>query len=279
MKTCCPQEAGHLDPVEAICTARSFLFVPGDRPERFDKAVATGADLVVIDLEDAVTAELKPAARGYVTRWLNDGGRALVRINASSSPYHQDDLAALDNLDGLVGVVLAKAESAGAVQAVGDAVARPVVALIESATGMLQATQLAGVDCVARLAFGHLDYAVDIDAEPGWDAMLHGRSTLVLASRAAGLPGPVDGVTTSFDDLAVLDEDVQRGRKVGLTGKLLIHPRQVAAVHNAYRPDEQTVQWAERVLMAASAGAAVQIDGQMVDAPVLARARSVLRRC
>jgi citrate lyase subunit beta / citryl-CoA lyase len=273
------QTSAYLNSVETIQVARSFLFVPGDRPERFDKASAAGADVVIIDLEDAVAPPAKSKARESTKRWLREGGRALVRVNAESSPYYAEDLVALVDADGLVGVVLAKAESPETAQAVADAVACPVVALVESAVGMLHAVQLAAAPGVARLAFGHLDYAVDIDAEPSWDAMLHGRSTLVLASRAAGLPGPIDGVTTAIDNVAALNEDLLRGREIGLTAKLLIHPRQVAPVHDAYRPDAATVQWAERVVEAASDGAAVQVDGQMVDAPVLARARSVLRWC
>ncbi|GAA5166190.1 HpcH/HpaI aldolase/citrate lyase family protein [Ornithinimicrobium tianjinense] len=266
--------------LEQVQGARSFLFVPGDRPERFDKAAAAGADLVIVDLEDAVVAEHKRAARDAVVAWLTDGGSACVRVNAAGSPEHEDDVAALAGASGLVAVVLPKADDPALADAVSARCGVPVVALVESAAGMLRAAELARAEGVARLAFGHLDYAVDLGADNGRTAMLHGRSTLVLASRGAGLPGPVDGVTVTLDDPAVLAEDLAHARELGFTGKLLIHPRQVEGTHAAYRPSSDEVAWAEKVLSAVSDtdGGAVRVDGDMVDAPVIARARDVLRR-
>jgi citrate lyase subunit beta / citryl-CoA lyase len=266
--------------VEAVRAARSFLFVPGDRPERFDKAAAAGADLVIIDLEDAVGAEHKISAREAAVAWLRGGGTACVRVNAADSTEHEADLAALAGADGLVAVVLPKAAGADAASAVARRSGAPVVALVESAAGVLRAAQIAAAEGVVRLAFGHLDYAVDLGADNGRTAMLHARSTLVLASRAAGLPGPVDGVTVALDDPAVLAGDLGHGRELGMTGKLLIHPRQVQATHAAYRPSQEEVAWAEKVLTAVrdTSGGAVRVDGAMVDAPVIARAEDVLRR-
>lgn len=275
MTSTAPQE--HL---AAVRSARSFLFVPGDRPERFDKAAAAGADLVIIDLEDAVGAEHKASARDAAVAWLSDGGSACVRVNAADSPEHDADLAALDDVEGLVAVVLPKASDAGAASAVAQQVGSPVVALVESAAGMLRAPEIAAADGVARLAFGHLDYAVDLGSDNGRTAMLHARSTLVLASRAAGLPGPVDGVTVALDDPAVLADDLAHAAELGLTGKLLIHPRQVEATHTAYRPSEDEVAWAQKVLAAVrrTSGGAVRVDADMVDAPVIARAQDIIRR-
>lgn len=267
-------------PVEQVRGARSFLFVPGDRPERFDKAAAAGADVVIVDLEDAVGAEHKASAREAAVAWLRAGGQAAVRVNAVGSPEHEADVCALAGLEGLVAVVLPKAEDAGAASSVAARTGAPVVALVESAAGMVGVHALAAADGVARLAFGHLDYAVDLGADHGRTAMLHARSTLVLASRAAGLPGPVDGVTTALDAPDVLADDLAHARDLGLTGKLLIHPRQVEATHAAYRPDEEEVTWARSVLDAVegSSGGAVRVDGSMVDAPVIARAQDILRR-
>lgn len=266
--------------VTAVQAARSFLFVPGDRPERFDKAAAAGADVVIIDLEDAVGAEHKASAREAAVAWLGRGGAACVRVNATDSPEHEADLAALGGADGLMAVVLPKSADAAVASSVVQRTGAPVVALVESAAGMLRAAEIAAADGVARLAFGHLDYAVDLGSDNSRTAMLHARSTLVLASRAAGLPGPVDGVTVALDDPAALDADIAHARELGLTGKLLIHPRQVEATHSAYRPSEQEVAWAHRVLDAVdgSSGGAVQVDGDMVDAPVIARAHDIVRR-
>jgi citrate lyase subunit beta/citryl-CoA lyase len=268
--------------VAVVQAARSFLFVPGDRPERFGKAAAAGADVVIVDLEDAVAAAAKDGARDAVLAWLRAGSSAAVRVNAVDSPHHEADLAALQGLASLVAVVLPKAADAATAASVAERTGAPVLALVESAAGMVRAHELATAPGVARLAFGHLDYAVGLGADHGRTAMLHARSTLVLASRAAGLPGPVDGVTVALDDPAVLADDLAHGRELGMSGKLLIHPRQVEATHAAYRPSDGEVAWAQRVL-AAVAGSdagqgAIRLDGQMVDPPVVARAEDILRR-
>lgn len=263
-----------------VRSARSFLFVPGDRPERFDKAAGAGADAVIIDLEDAVGADQKSAARQATGRWLSSGEVACVRVNAADTPDHEADVAALAGLDGLLAVVLPKATDPSAATSVGRRTGAAVIALVESAAGMTVAVSLARAEGVARLAFGHLDYAVDLGADNGRTAMLHARCTLVLASRAAGLPGPLDGVTVSLNDPGLLDGDLAHARELGMTGKLLIHPRQVEATHAAYRPSAKETAWAHTVLDAVrdGTGGAVRVGGEMVDAPVIARARTILRR-
>lgn len=266
--------------LEEVQQARSFLFVPGDRPDRFDKAAAAGADVVIVDLEDAVGAEQKATAREAVVAWLAGGGRAAVRVNAADSPEHEADVAALSGAGGVVAVVLPKADDPALANAVAAQTGVPVVALVESAAGIVRAVELARAEGVARLAFGHLDYAVDLGCDNGRTAMLHARSTLVLASRAAGLPGPVDGVTVALDDPSVLVYDLEHAGELGLTGKLLIHPRQVEGTHAAYRTSDDEVAWAEKVLAAVrdTDVGAVRVDGDMVDAPVIARAEDILRR-
>ncbi|MGO0577584.1 HpcH/HpaI aldolase/citrate lyase family protein [Ornithinimicrobium panacihumi] len=279
--------------MEQLRSARSFLFVPGDRPDRFAKAAAAGADVVILDLEDAVGPDHKGTAREAVVGWLADGHRAAVRINAVDSPEHAADLEALEGLRpgagtgagtgehaGLVGVVVPKAADPGTVSAIASRVGAPVIALVESAAGMVNAVELARAEGVARLAFGHLDYAADLGSESTRVAMTHGRSTLVMASRAAGLPGPVDGVTTALDDPTELADDLAHADELGMGGKLLIHPKQVGPTLAAYRPSEAELAWAHKVVSAArtSGGGAVRVDGAMVDAPVVARAEEILRR-
>lgn len=279
-----PQTGAPESVVQRVQSARSFLFVPGDRPERFDKAVASGADVVIIDLEDAVAPEGKSTAREAAVTWLAAGGRAAVRVNAADSPEHAADVQALTGISsaatdsGLLAVVLPKADDPALSSAVADQTGVPVIALVESALGIVRADELASATGVSRLAFGHLDYAVDLGSGNGREAVLLARSTLVLASRAAGLPGPVDGVTTALDDMDVLADDLRYARDLGLTGKLLIHPKQVAPTHSAHQPSEDEVAWAERVVEAAAAGGAVRVDGDMVDAPVVARAHGILTR-
>lgn len=259
--------------------ARSLLFVPGSSPQRFDKAARSGADLVVVDLEDAVAEPDKDSARESVLAWLRDGGRAAVRINAAESHHHDEDVSRLIGLPGLVAVMLPMAADpatlAGLRARLGGDVA--LIPLIETAAGLVRAVDIGRAPGVVRLAFGHLDFAADVDADTGPEAMLLARSTLVVASRAAGLPGPVDGVTTVLDDPDVVRAEAQRSRRLGFTGKLCVHPRQVGAVNEAMSPDDEEIGWARRVLDAAVSGVA-RLDGQMVDAPVIARARAVLSR-
>lgn len=262
-----------------VRTARSWLFVPGHRGDRFDRAAASGADVVVCDLEDAVAEEAKATARAEVTRWLARGGTACVRVNAPGTPFADADVAALAGVPGLVAVMVPKAEDprvlAGLAEALGPDTA--VVALVETALGVHRVHALAAAPGVARLAFGSIDLALDLGVEDAAVPLLSARSALVLASRVAGLPAPVDGVTPILDDPAVVQEAAATAAAMGFGGKLCVHPRQVEAVHAGFRPGEADVRHAHRVL-ASVAGGAGQVDGQMVDRPVLERARQVLRR-
>lgn len=262
----------------AAALARTLLFVPGNRPERFAKAAATDADLVVVDLEDAVPDADKASARDAVVRWLTEGGLAAVRVNGTASPHHDDDVHALAGLPGLIAVVVPMADDPEALRALHERLGPEVeiVALVETALGIVRATELAAAPGVTRLAFGHLDFAADIDAATDDEAMLMARSTLVVASRAARLPGPVDGVTTSLDEPAVASADAVRARRLGFAGKLCIHPKQVDAVNRAFSPNDDEVAWARRVTEAAAAGGAVRVDGHMVDAPVILKAEAIL---
>lgn len=263
--------------IEEVRLARSALFVPGDRPDRFDKAVASGADLVVCDLEDAVSTERKDLARTEVTAWLDGGAKACVRLNPPGSPHHEADVERLAGVEGVTAVLVPKAEDAETLRSTAVALDAPVVALIETAVGISRAAELASVPGVVRLGFGHLDYSVDIGASGTHTAMLSARCAVVLASRLAGLAGPLDGVTPQFDDEEALAADAAHARELGFTGKFLIHPRQVPGTHAAWAPSPEQVEWARRVVEAAAAGGAVQVDGAMVDGPVVAHARAILR--
>jgi citrate lyase subunit beta/citryl-CoA lyase len=256
----------------------AWLFVPGDRPERFAKAVASGADAVVLDLEDAVTPAHKDAARDEIAGWLSGAGRGWVRINAAGTPWQAADVAALAGLPGLLGLVIPKSEDPQLLQDLtlrnGPAVG--VLALVETALGVHRAVEIAsaGVD---RLAFGSIDFAEDVGSDGSWEALLLVRSTLVLASRVAGIAAPVDGVTTALRDPERLAYDVAAARGLGFAGKLCVHPDQVRPVQAGFAPTAQEVDWAERIVSAArDTRGAVAVDGAMVDRPVLARARRIL---
>jgi citrate lyase subunit beta/citryl-CoA lyase len=271
---------------DAAAPARSYLFVPGDRPERFDKAVASGADRVVLDLEDAVAAHLKPTARDAVGAWLAGlspvaRGRCVVRINDVSTPWFEADLDMLARV-GAAEAMLPKAEHSETVaRLLGASPGIAVLALIESARGVLNAEAIASSPGVSRLVFGTLDYALDLDLDTSGEplGLDHAAGRLALASRAAGLAGPVAGVTPEIDDPIRFAADLARARSHGFSAKLCIHPKQIALLHAALRPGDAELEWARRVLDAAEGQAgAVQVDGRMVDRPVLQRARNVLAR-
>lgn len=262
-------------------SARSYLFVPADRPERYAKALASGADAVIVDLEDAVAPAAKERARATLAAWLDSGGAGIVvRINAAASPEFDADLA-IAARPGVVAVVVAKAERVeGLARVRAAAPAAALLPLIETAAGIDRVREIAGAPGVQRLVFGSIDLQLDLGVEGDGDELLVFRSALVLASRLAGLDAPVDGVSTAIDDAAALDADTRRARRLGFGAKLCIHPRQVAVVHAAFAPSADELAWAGRVVAAAAAaaGGAVAVDGRMVDRPVLLRAQALLAR-
>lgn len=257
--------------------AASWLFVPGARPDRFAKAADAGAHEVILDLEDGVAAPDKPAARSAVAGWLAGGGTAWVRVNAAGTVWHEADLAALTACPGLRGVMVPKAEETAALSRIAERLppGTAIVALVETARGIQQAPAIAACPAVCRLAFGSVDYALDIDADETDEALLFARSALVVASRAAGLPAPVDGVSVETTDTGIVSKAAARARSLGFGGKLCIHPAQVDPVNTAFSPSQASIVWARRVL---SAEGLSTLDGKMIDTPVLERARRILAR-
>ena len=269
---------------EVLRSPRTYLFVPGNRSERFAKALATGADAVVLDLEDAVAAEDKARARDSITAWLStavpaERARIVIRINDAGSAWFVDDLRALLSA-GATQVMLPKAESA---QHVANVLAvlpdARVLALIESACGVAHVDGIAGAAGVSRLVFGTLDFALDLDLDISVDpvGLSYAASRIAIASRVAGLATPVAGVTPQLDDEARLLSDLTLARRYGFGAKLCIHPRQVAPIHRALQPTAEALDWARRVLAAevASPGAA-RLEGRMVDRPVVLQAQRIL---
>jgi citrate lyase subunit beta/citryl-CoA lyase len=257
--------------------SRSYLFVPGHRPDRFDKACAAGADQVIIDLEDAVPPADKAKAREAVAAWLSPGRAVLVRINGADSEWFRDDLA-LCGKPGVAGIVLPKAEREADLAALAEAGAQAILPLIESALGLWNCAALARMPGVERLVFGSIDFSLDLGISEGYEQLLYARSQLVLASRVAGLAAPVDGVTTSLDDPGAVRDDTLRARALGFGAKLCIHPKQVGPVNDAFIPTGEELAWAGRVVAAdkAAQGAAVAVDGKMVDRPVVLIAQQML---
>ena len=255
---------------------RSYLFVPGNRPERFDKALASRADAVIIDLEDAVPPHQKDATRAIVADWLQAARPVVLRINAADTRWFRDDVA-LGRQAGVAAVMLAKAERVDDFAALGSAVT--VVPLIESAAGFANLRAIASAPGVQRLAFGAIDFQHDMNMRATFDELLFFRSQLVLSSRLANLQAPIDSPSTAIDALDEVDAEAQRARRLGFGAKLCIHPKQVACVNAAFSPSAVEIAWAEHVLQAnrQAAGAAFALDGKMVDKPVLLRAEAIVR--
>jgi citrate lyase subunit beta / citryl-CoA lyase len=205
--------------------------------------------------------------------------RVLVRINAVGTEWHEDDVAFLRS-HRAAGIVLPKAEEAGTIERIARLTKTAVLPLIESAQGLYAIDMIAKARGAARLAFGHLDFQLDIGMQASDDEreLDNVRLAIVLASRRAGLPAPIDGVTVALDDEARLEVDAERAKRFGFRAKLCIHPKQAAIVNAAFAPTDAQLQWARRVLDAAkeSKGGVFRVDGQMVDAPVIARARAIL---
>ncbi|WP_144768080.1 CoA ester lyase [Herbaspirillum sp. SJZ099] len=268
-------------------SAASYLFVPANRTDRYAKALDSGADAVIVDLEDAVGPQLKDEARAALAGWLRHNGaqpRLWVRVNAADTAWHEADVAAFAGMD-IAGIVLPKAEHPAAVAAIARRLKehrQGVIALIETAAGIAAMRDIARTAGVARLAFGSIDLQVDLGMQ--CDAieseLAHLRVEMVLASRLAGIAPPIDGVTTTFDDMPFLAAAVQRSLRLGFGAKLCIHPRQVAAVNAGFRPTAGELAWAKAVMAAVdkSDGGAISLDGKMIDKPVILQAQRFLQR-
>ncbi|TBU89040.1 HpcH/HpaI aldolase/citrate lyase family protein [Phytopseudomonas dryadis] len=263
---------------------RSALFVPASRPERIPKALASGADVVIVDLEDAVQESLKVEARANLDAFLggHPQARLLVRINAAEHAGHAEDIALCQRHAGVIGVLLPKVESAAQVARVA-ACGKPVWPIIESARGLLELPAIAAAPGVERLSFGGLDLGLDLGLSSGTAAaeriLDQARYSILLHSRLTALAAPLDSVFPAIDDRAGLERAVRDARDMGFAGLLCIHPSQVGVVHQVLAPAAEELDWARRVLAAGADGAGVfVVDGQMIDAPVLGRARRILER-
>lgn len=259
---------------------RTALFVPADRPDRFAKALASGADAVIVDFEDAVVDAHKGRARALLREFLDatPGAGVWVRINMAGHSEHASDLE-LCGHPGVIGVVVPKAQDVKQLAQVA-ALGKPVWPIIESAQGLAALDALARVPGVERLTFGGLDLSLDLGMTPGTggaERMLdQARYALLVQSRLAGLQAPLD---TVFPDLANeqgLQEFARNAGHMGFAGMLCIHPRQVSSVHAALAPSTADLNWARRVVAGAANDGAFTVDGQMVDAPVIERARRLL---
>jgi citrate lyase subunit beta/citryl-CoA lyase len=256
------------------------LFVPGSRPERFAKADSSGADAVILDLEDAVAPGDKDRARGaIVAHAATLKSPVVVRINAAGTPWHQADIDAVRRLDG-VSVMLPKAERPEDIADMTRHMARGVfiIALVESAIGLANLPDILATPGVVAVAFGSVDFSLDLGCAHDRLTLLAARNEIVWRSRAAGRAAPIDGVTTDLSSSEIAEDDARHAMKMGFGGKMAIHPRQIEPIRNGFRPGENDITWARDIIGAASSGEASQVNGEMVDRPVIERARRILRQ-
>ena len=234
-------------------------------------------DAVIIDLEDAVAPSAKLQARSNLRRSAGGSKPVIVRINASGTPWFDDDLAAVAGLP-RGGLMLPKAEHPGEIARIRSSLgsARTLVVLVETALGLqrIEALAHAGAHWVA---LGTLDLAHDLGCGHGRESLLFARSMVVMQCRLAGMPPPLDGVTTDLTDGATVARDAAHALELGFGGKLAIHPGQAAPILAAFKPSEEQILWARQVVAAGRSGAAMTIDGHMIDRPVLKRAERLLK--
>ena len=261
---------------------RTYLFVPGNRPDRFDRALESGAGAIIVDLEDAVAVDSKSDARAAFEAWYRSqppgSERILLRINDQSTSWFEDDLALVKST-GVRGIMLPKAESATHIDRAASALPDDgfVIPLIETAAGILELQSIASAARTQRLAFGTIDYALDLDLTGDERGLLYPACQIALISRAVRIAAPIAGVTADLADERKLLADVAFARACGFSAKLCIHPRQVLAIEAGLRPAEADILWARRVIAATETSTgAVQVDGKMIDQPVVARARRIL---
>ena len=259
--------------------ARSYLFVPATRIDRVPKALASGADAVIVDLEDAVAPGDKRAARDGIAGAAQSAQSVFIRINGPDSEWFEDDLKLCGDLS-VLGIVVPKSETPDQIRHVASR-ARPgatLLPLIETAVGYANMAKVGAALGVQRLVFGSIDFQLDLGIAGERDELLFFRSGMVLTSALAKLQPPVDGVTVDIEDIERVTDDTLYAKRLGFGAKLCIHPKQIRAVNQCFTPSAAEIGWAKRVVDAAGAanGAAVQVDGKMIDRPVLLRANAIL---
>jgi citrate lyase subunit beta/citryl-CoA lyase len=269
---------------------RSVLFTPGDQPEKLRQAPDSGADVVVFDLEDGVAPGQKDRARESVNEVLGEidpSCEVCVRVNPAGIAADDDLGVVLAGGVSLDSVMLPKVADSEDVATLSRLLGEhdadlPVLALVESAAGVLNAAAIAAADRTDALLFGAEDYAADVGAtrtEEGQE-VLYARQRVVAAASAAGVDA-IDTLWTDFDDDEGLSADTRRGIEMGYDGKMVIHPRQGAVVNEAFTPDDAEIAWAKRVLTAREereGSGAFALEGEMIDAPLVAQARRILDR-
>lgn len=267
---------------------RSFLFMPGNNGRFICKALHSDADAIIIDLEDSVSISDKENARKVFTSAINTESdkSCYVRINSVGTPWWEDDLEAAIGAK-VDGIMLPKADTAGTVRTIAGQLPNhyDFIPLIETAKGVLNAYEIAGSsNKISRLAFGAIDYALDIGVNYSKTSewLLYARTHLVTASRSVGIYPPVDTVYPDLDDHKGLSEELEHTKQLGMFGKLAIHPKQIPTIHESYTPTTKEISEARRIIEHFEAAeklglTSVQIEGRFIDYPVYFRAKRIVQ--
>jgi len=258
-----------------------LLFVPGDRPERFAKALSAGAGGAIIDLEDAVAPDRKAEARANaiaeLRRTNQTAAQRIVRINSLRLRTGLEDLLALAD-PRPDAVMVPKVESRGELEIVAALLPGvPIIAIVESVAGIGAVEEIARATGLAVLAFGNADLSAELGAANAWEPLLAHRARLVLAARTAGVSA-FDGVTLELRDAQLVAADARRALEMGFDGKLAIHPAQVQPIVTTFAPSPDELERARKIVAAVRDGGVAAVDGIMVDPPVVTAARRVLQR-
>ncbi|MBJ7503821.1 MAG: CoA ester lyase [Polynucleobacter sp.] len=274
-----------LESTLAFCT--NFLFVPGTRPDRFIKALNSGAAGVIIDLEDAVGADDKEKARSHLRQAWGDFSVAqkkqlVIRINAPGTKFYGADLALAEEINAPC-LLIPKSESRDQINGAAQILpATAIIPMIETALGLDCLKEIANAQQVLRLALGNLDLQADLGrvCDDEESELLTARFQLVFQSRVAEIAPPIDGVTPTTTDENRISADANRAKRMGFGGKLCIHPSQVGIVRKAFEPSSAEIEWAKRVVQADhdAHGGAVKLDGRMIDRPVVLLAQKTLNQ-
>lgn len=262
---------------------RSLLFVPGNRSDRFEKACQAGADLVCIDLEDAVGPSEKEAARKDVLEWLSqtEHRHVSLRINGTNTDEGQADIAALKNCGlTLPFVMVPKVAAKSDIEKLDRALPKnlgPFIAIIESAAGLVHSEEIFSHPRVTIGMYGSIDYAGDVDCDQSWDTHLYARSRLIAAAAAFDVQ-LFDVPHIHVRDLDDCEATTRRAKALGIHARAAIHPAQIERIHAALAPSAEEVAYAEKVIAAdkAANGNVVLMDGKFIEAPVVKKARRVL---
>ena len=253
------------------------LFVPGARLDRFEKALQSGADTIIIDLEDSVSEAQKEVARKNLLGLEKKSHNIFVRVNDLDSPYVKEDLACIERC-GEVGIMLSKSEDASAIAQwlALHSIERKILCLIETVKGLAATSELMQNRSVIGCAFGHFDFSTDLGCAADLSVLAPYRAELVFQSKLFGKAAPLDCVTADISATDQLKMDCEDAKQRGFGGKLLIHPSQVKPAQSIFLPSKEEYDEAKKLLKATASQTILQHEGRMIDKPILKKAKQLI---